>query len=149
MNDPSLKMEIKSQLYKTYCRPILTYGCEATKINRTLLRKIKSTESTIIKKSLGLSKRSKTTNLLHALNIAPTEDTLKLRKLAFAKRLENNVFTRKLVNKIIEESEISRKKLNKNSLIAEFNELLDDEPRSIEEINEKAALEMLIRKKKN
>ncbi|RNA11532.1 hypothetical protein BpHYR1_032584 [Brachionus plicatilis] len=77
MNDPSLKIEIKSQLYKTYCRLILTYGCEATKINQTLLRKKKSTEST--------------TDF--------------------------------------------RKELNNNSLIVELNELLDDEQRSIEEIN--------------
>ncbi|RNA24078.1 hypothetical protein BpHYR1_025735 [Brachionus plicatilis] len=138
MNDPSLKIEIKSQLYKSYCRPIRTSGCEASKINQTLLRKIKSTESTIIKKSLGLSKKSRTTNLLHALNKVPTEETLKLRKLAFAKRLENNVFTRRLVNKLIKESEISRKELNKNSLIVEYNEFLDDQQRSIEEINENA-----------
>ncbi|RNA39854.1 hypothetical protein BpHYR1_044393 [Brachionus plicatilis] len=87
MNDPSLKMEIKSQLYKTYCRPILTYGCEATKINQTFLKKIKSTESIIIKKSLGLSKRSKTTNLLHALKIVPAEESLKLRKTSICKNI--------------------------------------------------------------
>ncbi|RNA22982.1 hypothetical protein BpHYR1_017383 [Brachionus plicatilis] len=39
-------------------------------------------------------------------------------------------------------------KLNNNFLIVEYNELLDDEQRSIEEINENAALEMLITKKK-
>ncbi|RNA24381.1 hypothetical protein BpHYR1_049759 [Brachionus plicatilis] len=60
---------------------------------------------------------------------------------------ENNVFTRKLVNKIIEESEISRKKLNKNSLIAEFNELLDDEPRKYPEETRRKILELLKQKK--
>ncbi|RNA37127.1 hypothetical protein BpHYR1_012692 [Brachionus plicatilis] len=57
------------------------------------------------------------------------------------KNAKRALIKQKLVNKIIEESEISRIELNNNYLIVEYNQLIDDEQRSIKEINENAALE--------
>ncbi|RNA07428.1 RNA-directed DNA polymerase from mobile element jockey-like [Brachionus plicatilis] len=73
INDKNLKTKIKVQLYKTYCRPILSYGCEALKINQIDQRKLKTIEGTIIKRIMGLGKRAKTTKLLHALEMETTE----------------------------------------------------------------------------
>ncbi|RNA04086.1 RNA-directed DNA polymerase from mobile element jockey-like, partial [Brachionus plicatilis] len=87
INDKNLKTKIKVQLYKTYCRPILSYGCEALKINQIDQRKLKTIEGTIIKRIMGLGKRAKTTKLLHALEMETTEIMLLKGKLNFVKRL--------------------------------------------------------------
>ncbi|CAF0919426.1 unnamed protein product [Brachionus calyciflorus] len=128
IDDERLKLKTKIQFYKTYCRPVLTYGCEALKMNNIHLRKMKTTEGTIIKRILRLNKKARTTKLMHALDVEPTETMLLKRKLAFIKRTSVNPFTGKLVDNLIKESIINKKSLSKKSVLNELNEKLGDSP---------------------
>ena len=137
IEDPTLKSKIKSQLYKTLCRPILTYGIEALKVNDILKRKLKTTEGFLIKKMLGLGKKSRTKRLMSALDMETTQSLLLKRKLSFVGRLEKNEFTKNLVNNIILESRSLRKPLSKKSMILEIINILEIDT-NIESLSKKA-----------
>ena len=136
INDKILKTKIKVQLYKTYCRPILSYGCEALKINQLDQRKLKTTEGTIIKRIMGLGKRARTTKLMHALDMETTEMMLLRRKLYFMKRLMINKFTRELVTSLLKESRQNGKNTNKKSVLNELHEILVNENEGIENLED-------------
>jgi hypothetical protein len=61
--------ELKTCLYKTYCRPLLYYGTENLVFNENENKMIQTTEGNIIKKSFGINKRSRTTNLVYGLDL--------------------------------------------------------------------------------
>ena len=52
-------------------------------------------EGIILKRMIGVNKRTRTTNLLYALGIEPVEMKIKKIKMNFAKRLFENKFTKK------------------------------------------------------
>ncbi|RMZ98848.1 hypothetical protein BpHYR1_001620 [Brachionus plicatilis] len=55
---------LKAHLFKTYIRPITYYGLENCKISKCEMRKLQTMEGLVIKQTLSLEKRSRTTNLL-------------------------------------------------------------------------------------
>ena len=60
---------IKTFLYHSFARPILYYGLEPIMVNLTERRDVQTLESTIIKHMVGLSKYSKSTELLYAVDM--------------------------------------------------------------------------------
>ena len=76
MSYPGLAAEVKAYLWNTVGAPMLIYGMDSIALRPKDLGILKSTQGTIVKKSMGFSKRHHHTNLLRALNIAPVPDLL-------------------------------------------------------------------------
>lgn len=57
-----LDQKVKSQLFKTYIRPIMYYGLENCYINKTETKKIQTMEGIMIKRMIGVNKRTHTAN---------------------------------------------------------------------------------------
>jgi hypothetical protein len=68
---PGLCTEAKVHIWKTIGLPTLTYGLEAVPLTKASLAAVEKCQATLIKRCLGLNKRSHHSNILHALNIAP------------------------------------------------------------------------------
>ena len=88
---------MKAHLYKTYVRPVLTYGCENMNINASSLNNIKRTEGNIVKGLLTIPRRCCTTSLFLSLNIMPTDYIIKNIKIDFFNRLIENELTKKMI----------------------------------------------------
>lgn len=52
-----------------FVRPVLTYGLENYVLNKKQIRKLQTTEGTIMKKMLNLNNKSRTTSLLQQLDL--------------------------------------------------------------------------------
>jgi hypothetical protein len=116
--DKETSAVLKSFLYKVYCRPILYYGVENLKLIKNDEKKIQSTEATLIKYALNLSKTSRTTKLILAMNLEPAAHRIQQIKLNFFKRILKNQFTAELTEKLIEGiGPNNEKRMLKNSLI--------------------------------
>jgi hypothetical protein len=99
--DKETSLRLKFFLYKVYCRPILYYGVENLKLMKNDEKKIQSTEATLIKYALKLSKTSRTTKLILAMNLEPATHRIEHIKLNFFKRVLKNEFTAELTEKLI------------------------------------------------
>ena len=91
---------IKTFLYQSFARPVLYYGLEPIMMNLTERRDVQTLESTIIKHMVGLSKYSKSTELLYAVDMEKTELFLNKSKCSFFIRLLENDYTKKVVDEI-------------------------------------------------
>lgn len=119
-----LKVKIKTHLYKAFVRPVLTYGLENYVLNKKQIRKLQTTEGTIIKRMLNLNYKSRTTSLLSAIGLEKIELNLKKRKLGFFKRALNNNLTKEIIDGV-ELNETT--KLSKKSIIKEIFEIIECE----------------------
>lgn len=88
--------QLKAHLFKTYVRPIMYYGLENCNISKTEKKRIQTMEGLMIKQMLSLDERSRTTNLLYAINIELVESKIKKLKLYFARRVMDNEYTCKI-----------------------------------------------------
>ena len=68
-NSKGLNYFIVSNIYKKFCQSIFYYGLETNYFRKDCLKKLDLRQSIFIKNIFGLSKYSKTTPLLKALNI--------------------------------------------------------------------------------
>ena len=73
---PGLNCDVKTHLWNTINCPVLTYGLETINISKTELEELQSTQGTIVKRGLGLSKRSHYHRVLQACNIPPIEEVI-------------------------------------------------------------------------
>ena len=114
---------LKSQMFKTYIRPVLFYGIENVYIQKTVVNKLKRIDGNIIKRLLNIPVRCKTSSLLCALNITPVEYMIKQAKLDFFLRIMENEYTKKII-----ENTLSLP--TQNDLISEIMMIVDqlDEP---------------------
>jgi len=69
MNYPGLNNNNKSQLYSSMCLLTLTYGMQCANLSSPDKSILNSAQGGIIKKMFGLSKRSRHTNILRAMNL--------------------------------------------------------------------------------
>ena len=67
---PCLDWDIQSYLHQANFQPVLLYGSESMHVNTKHIQKMETCQGNIIMKYLGLSKYSRSTTLLHALNIS-------------------------------------------------------------------------------
>ena len=84
---PGCDANVKTYMWNTICQPTLLYGFDAICVSASSVKKLKSVQSSLIKQSLGLSKRSKSTNMLHAMGITKVEDKIKLSTASLFKRI--------------------------------------------------------------
>ena len=85
---PGLSCEVKTHLWNTINCPVLSYGLETIHISTADLEELKSTQGTVIKRGLGLNKRSHYHRVLKACNITPIEETISNNTA----RLYHNIF---------------------------------------------------------
>ena len=76
MSYPGLPTGIKSHLWKTVCCPTLLYGMEAVSLSKIQFKNIESTQGSLIKQSLGLSKYSHYSKILKAVNVSRCVETI-------------------------------------------------------------------------
>ena len=122
--------ELKTCLYKTYCRPILYYGTENLVFNENENKMIQTTEGNIIKKSFGINKRSRTTNLVYGLDLESSKKRIEYLKLNFLKRLYKNSYTKQVVEQIL----VRNDKISSKSLVKEIKELTKTKEYNFEKI---------------
>lgn len=97
LNTNILSAELKSFLVGVYCRSSLQYGIENTYLTGRAYNELESVEARIIKRALGLSKYHSTSMIINALDLTPTVETIKIRKLSYTKQLLRNNLTRRLL----------------------------------------------------
>ncbi|RNA19764.1 RNA-directed DNA polymerase from mobile element jockey-like [Brachionus plicatilis] len=121
LNSKEISPKLKAHLFKTYIRPIMYYGIENCVISKTDQKNPQTMEGLMIKQMLSLGKKSRTTNLLYALEIEPVE--LKIKKhnkkhkftqLCDENQSTNNKFIQELRNILESNDEISIEKLKKS-----------------------------------
>lgn len=64
LNTDNISPLAKAQLYKTFLRPVLMYGLDNLKLNKTQLNEIRRMESNTIKRLIGIPNRCHSTELL-------------------------------------------------------------------------------------
>jgi len=92
MNLTSLHIhpKTKAKLFRTYIRPILTYGTENMALDRQEINQIKRMEGNCLKRMLKIPTRCRTTDLFDSLRIEQSADYLLRMKLKFLLRLDSN-----------------------------------------------------------
>ena len=71
---PGASPGVQSYLFKRICQPTITYGADCMNITDKDMGRLDSVQGQLLKQSLGLSKRSHNSELLHALNIPRITD---------------------------------------------------------------------------
>jgi hypothetical protein len=122
MKTQTLDIKVKTHLIKAFCRPVLLYGIEAVHINKGYMTKLKKHEGLLVKRTLGLSKRSRHTKVLMAVGLEPTEQTVEKRKVKFMRDLLNYQYTRGLIE--LELAELQRNP-RRQRVLTPVEEVLD------------------------
>jgi hypothetical protein len=94
--DPNMK----SQLYKTFCRSILFYGLESLYLNQQEVKKMQTLESNTIKGMLKIDRRTRSTQLLYSMRMETIRSKIDSLKLKFFSRLLQNEVTNELLFEI-------------------------------------------------
>lgn len=112
-NSKVTSVKMKAQLYKSYIRPVLTYGLETMILGTNQLERIQKKEENVIKKALGLSTRLHSSELMISLGINRMDIRLDSILPSFFYRLLENHYTKEFVESIIS----NKIKLNNKSII--------------------------------
>ena len=100
---PGLATDVKSHLWRTICDPVLSYGIECISLGKKHWDCLQSLQGQCIKKFMGLSKRSRHSNLLKALSITNIAVTCKNNSISLLKRIMSiNTPTNDLCDYLIE-----------------------------------------------
>ena len=87
MGYPGCSPDVKSYIWKTMCQPVLNYGFESITVSKNQAKYLETIQGNLIKQSLGLSKKSRTSHLLQALNVSKIEDMIKQNTASLLKRI--------------------------------------------------------------
>jgi hypothetical protein len=113
----------KSTLFNAFIRPIATYGLDVLTLTANDIKSICSLEGNIIKDSLGLFRRIKSSELFLALRIMPSFELIKKIKLALFLRLCENEYTKTVIKNIINDSKTT---VIKDSLLNDIYEIISE-----------------------
>ena len=86
-----------AKIYRIYCQPKFLYGLEMIYISKGTLKKLNTTQSTLIKMNLGLSKYARSSALLDALRIESVKHLYYKFKIIFISQLKKIPFTNTLL----------------------------------------------------
>jgi hypothetical protein len=89
MSHPGLDSLTKAHLWRTICAPTLLYGCESLALKERDICKMESAQATLLKKALGLGKRSHHSKVLYALHVPKVSALINKQVLS----LYNRIFT--------------------------------------------------------
>ncbi|RNA18795.1 hypothetical protein BpHYR1_045197 [Brachionus plicatilis] len=109
---------IKLCYYKTYIRPMLYYGIDNMVINKSQNKMLQTLESKLIKGMFRISKKSRSTALLRAINIETVEELTIKTKIKFANRLIKFEITKQLLEELDKNDPLA--KIDKKSLMYEL-----------------------------
>ena len=84
---PGLNSEVKAFLWNSIGCPILLYGMESIAISAKDIKSLKTTQGNIIKRIMGIKKRSHHSKLLKALKIPLVEDIITKNSLCLYKNI--------------------------------------------------------------
>ena len=84
---PGLSTAVKTHLWKTICSPILTYGLDTQGVSKACLTKLESTQGTLVKRYLGIGKRSHHSSLLKSLHIPKVQTVMQDKTLSLFQRI--------------------------------------------------------------
>ena len=84
---PGLNSDVKAFLWNSICCPILVYGMESIMISQSDIKALKTTQGNIIKRIMGINKRSHHSKLLMALKIPVVEDVITKNSLCLYKNI--------------------------------------------------------------
>ncbi|CAF0974992.1 unnamed protein product [Brachionus calyciflorus] len=110
--------EVKLCFYKTYIRPALYYGFDNLVINKTQIKTLQTLESKLIKAMFRISKKTRSTKLLRAVNIEKVYELWIKTKVKFLNRLIQFELTRNIVESIIKYDNTSS--TDKKSLVMDL-----------------------------
>jgi hypothetical protein len=96
-----LHPKVKAQLFKSYIRPVITFGCENMSLTDIDINIFKRLEGNSIKRMLKIPTRCHSTDLMDALDIEPTKSFCLRMKIKFVIRLASNSFTYHMLDKMV------------------------------------------------
>ena len=76
MSYPGLATDVKTYLWKTVGAPIMTYGLETVSLSKQDMKDLSTAQGSLIKRVMGIPKRSHHTRLLKALKIQQISDVI-------------------------------------------------------------------------
>jgi hypothetical protein len=76
-----LHPHVKSHLWSTVCQPVALYGCETVALRPRDIRSLESLQGCLVKKALGVGKRSHHSALLRAMRIDSMESLIDRRSV--------------------------------------------------------------------
>ena len=126
LTDSCLHPLTRVKMYPIYLRSMLLYGSECYSFNDNEIGNLSKLESNCIKDLAGLSRRCHNTNILSALRITSTEKQLKINKLNAYVRLNQNSYTRTIIQSL--ENDTSLKNIE-TLLCNEINRLIVSIPK--------------------
>lgn len=74
---PGCDTHVKRYLLRSICQPVLLYGTETIALSPHSMRHLNTTFNNLVKRSLGLSKRSRSSNVLNAMSLPCVSDLIK------------------------------------------------------------------------
>jgi len=74
---PGCDANVKAYLWNSICQPVLLHGMDSVYLPHRVMEQLESTQGTLIKQCLGLSKRSRSSNVLQALHIRKVQEKIK------------------------------------------------------------------------
>lgn len=95
--DKQIHYMLKSQMYKTFIMPVLTYGMELLKLTKKELNQIRITESNMIKNMINVRSSCRTKPIMNTLQIESLNRRLTKMKLALYTRLNENSYTKSII----------------------------------------------------
>ena len=91
-----------AKIYRIYCQPKCLYGLEMLYISQTTLRELNTTQASLIKMNLKVSKYAKSSPILDALRIESIKHLYYKFKILFVKQLRMIPFTNSLLEHLDE-----------------------------------------------
>ena len=86
---PGATTDVKTYLWKSMCVPVLMYGIDGISISKTNVKRLDITQGNLVKQSMGLSKRSHTTELFAALGINRSQEIVNHNLISLYHRIFN------------------------------------------------------------
>ena len=91
IND-QMNMVNKIKLFKTYVKPLLTFGCEVLDLDDNDVNELSKAEGNALKRVIGITKKCHTTPLYAALSIESTKNIILKQQLKFILRAQDNEY---------------------------------------------------------
>jgi hypothetical protein len=129
----AINATLKSFLLRTYCLPVLLYGCECTYYNKTQLNNTKRCFTVIFKRCLNLNKLLRNDELLYSMGIEPIINLIHRKKINALIFMCKNQTMKKLFNNIINNTNQQQSNSqSKKSFIYECGDILEHTINDIE-----------------
>lgn len=95
-----IDIQTKAKMFKIFLRPVLMYGVENLQMKKSDAKQIKRADGNLLKRLLNVNKRCYTSEIKRSCNIELTHEKIKIIKLAFYKRIQQNEFTKRLYDEL-------------------------------------------------